>query len=182
MRNCINIKCYVPSAPRPRDDYIWLSHWLQAGNNARPYMPLAPDTTLEPGEVYNLVPDLAGLLGNPLVPSKIVRQEGCKRKKIKIVVTREQLELLKSATKLRSREDGVRLSGRFRLEPPKWQPSLAIVLLNDGILDFYLSLQRHLYIFKNSRTDYSVLYIMGIHRLESSINLKIQHPCIITSE
>ncbi|KAM1793473.1 hypothetical protein ACFX12_037214 [Malus domestica] len=55
MRNCINIKCYVPSAPRPRDDYIWLSHWLQAGNNARPYMPLAPDTTLEPGEVYHLV-------------------------------------------------------------------------------------------------------------------------------
>lgn len=97
-------------------------------HNARLYTPWAPDTKLELGEVYHLVPDLASLLGNPLVPSRIVCQEGCKRKKNKVVVTREQLEeLLKSANKLWSKENGVGLSGRFRLDPPKWQPSSAIV-------------------------------------------------------
>ncbi|CAN6552600.1 hypothetical protein C1H46_011897 [Malus baccata] len=95
---------------------------------AQPHMPLAPDTKLDPVEVYHLVPDLAILLGKALVPSKLVRQEGCKGKKIKIVVTREELKLLlKSANKLRSKENGVRLSGRFGLEPPKWQPCLAII-------------------------------------------------------
>ncbi|CAB4275608.1 unnamed protein product [Prunus armeniaca] len=98
-------------------------------HHIQPYTPLPPNTKLEPGEVYHIVPNLASL-GKPLVPSKIVHQESCKRQKIKIVVTREQLELLlKSANKFRSpKEIGVQLSGRSGLEgSPKWRPSLAII-------------------------------------------------------
>ncbi|KAK9935859.1 hypothetical protein M0R45_012734 [Rubus argutus] len=94
-------------------------------HQANPYTPLPPNTKLEPGEVYHLVPTLAWL-NKHLVPSKIAHQEqeSCKRQKVKIVVTREQLELLlNGAKKLRSKE-----IGSFGLqEPLKWRPSLAII-------------------------------------------------------
>ncbi|KAB2623720.1 hypothetical protein D8674_039923 [Pyrus ussuriensis x Pyrus communis] len=116
MGNCINFMSHPPHGK--------IKVVIRKGGQRK----FKASTPLDPVKVYHVVPDLAILLGKPLVPSKLVRQEGYKRKKIKIVVTREELELLlKSANKPRSKENGVRLSGRFGLEPPKWQPCLAII-------------------------------------------------------
>uniref|UniRef100_A0A6N2K0V4 Uncharacterized protein n=1 Tax=Salix viminalis TaxID=40686 RepID=A0A6N2K0V4_SALVM len=53
-------------------------------NRALPYAPLRADTVVEPGEVYHLMPPL----------DQPCRQEACAGRKVKIVVTRQQLELL----------------------------------------------------------------------------------------
>ncbi|KAK7859964.1 hypothetical protein CFP56_000435 [Quercus suber] len=65
-------------------------------HHAQPYSPLPPNTRLEPGEVYYLVP----LLTQPNFPwmsSKTANHKTGKRRTIKIVVTKEQFQFLRVA-------------------------------------------------------------------------------------
>ena len=97
-------------------------------HHAQPYSPLPPNTRLEPGEVYYLVP----LLTQPNCPwmsLKTANHKTGKRRTIKIVVTKEQFQLLlRSTEKFLSEEISVRSLGGFRVEGcQKWQPSLATI-------------------------------------------------------
>ncbi|KAH7572668.1 hypothetical protein ACOSP7_015885 [Xanthoceras sorbifolium] len=86
-------------------------------HQSQPYMPLPLDTKLEPGEAYYLVP-------NPSVSLKKAGQESCKRQRVKIVITRQQLELLlRNANKFQS----ARFSECFKDDFRKWEPSLASI-------------------------------------------------------
>ena len=98
-------------------------------HHAQPYSPLPPNTMLEPGEVYYLVPLLAQP-HYPQISSKTADHETCKRRKIKIVVTKKQLDLLlRSTKKFQSEYISVQSLGGFRVGEGyrKWQPSLAII-------------------------------------------------------
>lgn len=99
-------------------------------HHSQPYAPLLPNSKIVPGEVYHLVPRLAQP-SKPLVRAKRIEHESCKRQKVKIVVTREQLEhlLLRSANKLQSRDIIARLQGSFGFEEGslRWRPSLATI-------------------------------------------------------
>ncbi|KAK3218793.1 hypothetical protein Dsin_012763 [Dipteronia sinensis] len=73
-------------------------------HQSQPQLLLPPDTKLEPGEAYYLVSD-------PSVFRKTSGQESCKTQRVKIVISRQQLELL------------LRNSESFR----RWEPSLASI-------------------------------------------------------
>lgn len=96
-------------------------------HSALPYVPLPPDTRLEPGEVYYLMPSL----GQPCrleVSSKLAGQETCASRKVKIVVTRQQLELLlRNSKQFRSKGIAVRFSESFKEGERKWRPSLVTI-------------------------------------------------------
>lgn len=96
----------------------------------QPHAPLPPNSKLEPGEVYHLVPHLTQP-SKPLVSAKRVKHESCKRQRVKIVVTREQLELLllRSAKKFQSRDIVLGFPENFGFEerPPKWRLPLATI-------------------------------------------------------
>ncbi|EXB29542.1 hypothetical protein L484_010600 [Morus notabilis] len=101
-------------------------------HHSQPFSPLSSNAKLEPGEVYYLVPDLA------LICPKVVA-DNCTykiRQKIKIVVTREQLEYLLlrsgSSKQLQSKDVCVRVSESFSgfeegRSPRSWRPSLASI-------------------------------------------------------
>lgn len=89
-------------------------------HHAKPHFPLPHDTKLVPGEAYYLVPD-------PSVHGKVLAQESCKRQKVKIVITRQQLELLlRHAHKLQSAKASP-FSNRCKGYFQKWGPSLASI-------------------------------------------------------
>ncbi|KAJ6380642.1 hypothetical protein OIU77_029524 [Salix suchowensis] len=96
-------------------------------NRALPYAPLPPDTVLEPGEVYHLMPPL----DQPCrleVSSKLTGQEACAGRKVKIVVTRQQLELLlRNSKQLKLRGIAVQFSESFKEGKRKWRPSLVTI-------------------------------------------------------
>lgn len=90
-------------------------------HQAKPHLPLHPDTKLVPEEAYYLVPD-------PLVYRKIAGQESCKRQSVKIMITRQQLELLlRNANKFQSAKVSTRFSKSFKDDFQKWGPSLASI-------------------------------------------------------
>ncbi|KAL9361166.1 hypothetical protein Peur_043951 [Populus x canadensis] len=103
-------------------------------HSALPYVPLPPDTRLEPGEVYHLMPSL----GQPCrleVSSKLAGQETCASRKVKIVVTRQQLELLlRNSKQFRSKGIAVRFSESFKEGERKWRPSLVTIPEEDYYL------------------------------------------------
>lgn len=103
-------------------------------HHTQPHAPLAPNSKLEAGEVYHLVPHLTQP-SKPLVSAKRVMHESCKRQKVKIVVTREQLELLlRSAKKFQSRDIvlGFPESFGFEQRSPRWRPPLATIPERQG--------------------------------------------------
>ncbi|KAF3451872.1 hypothetical protein FNV43_RR07968 [Rhamnella rubrinervis] len=99
-------------------------------HHTQPHAPLPPSRKIEPGEVYHLVPQLRQP-SKPLVSAKRVEHESCKRHKVKIVVTREQLEqlLLRSAKKFQSGDIVLRFPESFGFEErsPKWRLLLATI-------------------------------------------------------
>jgi hypothetical protein len=100
-------------------------------HHAQPYSPLAPNTRLEPGEVYYLVP-LRPQPHQPSVTSRMADHNSGKGRKVKIVVTKEQLELLlRSTNKFRSSDIAGQILGSTRVGDiegcQKWQPSLATI-------------------------------------------------------
>ncbi|KAF9679416.1 hypothetical protein SADUNF_Sadunf06G0012900 [Salix dunnii] len=101
-----------------------------------PYASLPPDTVLEPGEVYYLMPPL----DQPYrleVSSKLTGQETCAGRKVKIVVTRQQLELLlRNSKQLKLRGIAVQFSESFKEGKRKWQPSL-VTIPEVGSLQLY---------------------------------------------
>lgn len=94
---------------------------------AQSYSSLPPNSKLEPS---HLVPCLTQPT-KPFVSPKRANKESFKRQKVKIVMTRDQLELLlRRAKKLQPpRYIAVRMSKSFGFvqASPKWQPSLAII-------------------------------------------------------
>lgn len=93
-----------------------------------PYAALPPNTKLEPGEVYYLMPPLSQS-SSPKVSSKLANEETCgKKKKLKIVLTRQQLELLlRNSSQLKSKGIAIRLSDGLGNGDCKWHPSLAAI-------------------------------------------------------
>lgn len=102
-------------------------------HHAQPYSPLAPNTRLEPGEVYYLVPlQPQPQPHHPPVTSRTDNHDTGKGRKVKIVVTKEQLELLLRSTRTFQSGDiaGKILgsSGVGDIEGCwKWQPSLTTI-------------------------------------------------------
>jgi hypothetical protein len=99
-------------------------------HHAQPYSPLAPNTRLEPGEVYYLVP-LQPQPHHLSVTSRTANHDTGKRWKVKIVVTKEQLELLlRSTKKFQSSVIAGQILGSSQVDVEgcqKWQPSLATI-------------------------------------------------------
>ena len=148
MGNCIHVMSYQPLKEMVRvvtyNGEVLAFKWstpvnkiiTSAGYNlvhhSQPFSPLTPKTKLEAGEVYYLVPELVlKVFTSPKVADH--DDQICnKRQKIKIVVTRGQLEfLLKNQSKDFTT---VGLSESFGLEErsPKWRPSLtSIPEMND---------------------------------------------------
>ncbi|CAK7323310.1 unnamed protein product [Dovyalis caffra] len=144
MGNCIDVLCYSSAEKskvlihnggekefkastriRKITSGRYCGHMLV--HSALPYAPLPPETRLEPGEVYYLVPPL----DQPCrleVSSKLAGQETCTGRKVKIVVTRQQLELLlRSSKQLKSKGITVRISESFKEGDRKWQPTLVTI-------------------------------------------------------
>ncbi|KAF9664375.1 hypothetical protein SADUNF_Sadunf16G0012100 [Salix dunnii] len=98
-------------------------------HSALSYAPLPPNTSwLEPGEVYYLVPphDQPFTLE---VPLKLTTQGTCAGRKMKIVVTRQQLGLLLNNSKqFKLKGIAAGSSESFMVGDRKWQPSLVTVL------------------------------------------------------
>ncbi|KDP32905.1 hypothetical protein JCGZ_13686 [Jatropha curcas] len=89
-------------------------------HHALPFSPLPSNTKLEAGELYYLVP--------PFVKPKSASQETHRKQKVKIVLTRQQLQfLLRNAKEFKSKGFTVGFSTSFREENRKWQPSLATI-------------------------------------------------------
>ncbi|KAJ8759207.1 hypothetical protein K2173_004645 [Erythroxylum novogranatense] len=81
-----------------------------------PFAPLPPKTKLEPGEVYYLMPPIKHPVCRQIAASKLGKPETCRKQKLRIVLTRQQLELL--------------LGNDKKCKPKadrKWQPSLATI-------------------------------------------------------
>ncbi|XP_024932786.3 uncharacterized protein LOC112492764 [Ziziphus jujuba] len=96
-------------------------------HRAQPHSSLPPNSKVEPG---HLVPYLTQP-SKPLVSPKRANKESCKRQKVKIVLTRDQLELLlRGAKKLHPPGDiAVQMLKSFGFEEasPIWRPSLATI-------------------------------------------------------
>ncbi|KAJ6426240.1 hypothetical protein OIU84_026761 [Salix udensis] len=93
-------------------------------HSALSYAPLPPTTRLEPGEVYYLMPpdDQPFTLE---VPLKLTRQGACARRKMKIVVTIQQLGLiLRNSKQFNLKGIAAEFSESFKVGDRKWQPSL----------------------------------------------------------
>ena len=146
MGNCIQVSSYESEENAKVVTYNGEVLEFQASTNAkkvtsgpysgynlvhrsRPFSPLPNTTKLDPGEVYYLVPDLAKVLSRKVS----LEEQSCGRsQKIKIVVTREELELLLgSANKqFQISQDIVGLSSEslgFEEGSPKWRPSLSSI-------------------------------------------------------
>ena len=94
-------------------------------HHAQPYLPIPPDTELKSGEVYYLVPHL-GCLYSPPFSRKMVDDDSCKGRKVKIVVNKEQLELLLRSVESQSLKVAIQsFLGSEGCQ--KWQPSLATI-------------------------------------------------------
>ncbi|THG13766.1 hypothetical protein TEA_022812 [Camellia sinensis var. sinensis] len=87
--------------------------------------PLPPKAKLKSGEVNYLVPHL-GRPCNPPFLRKVVVGNSCRGWKVKIVVTKEQLELMMSSVECQSRNVAIQ-SLLGRKECQKWRPSLATI-------------------------------------------------------
>ncbi|KAJ6756787.1 PLASTID MOVEMENT IMPAIRED PROTEIN-RELATED [Salix purpurea] len=97
-------------------------------HSALSHAPLPPSTRLEPGEVYYLMPphDQPFKLE---VPLKLTRQGACARRKMKIVVTRQQLGLiLRNSKQFQLKGIAAGFSESFKVGDRKWQPSLVTIL------------------------------------------------------
>lgn len=97
-------------------------------HHARPFSPLPPNGKLEPGEVYHLVP----LSFKPLVFPPGSDQENCGTQRVKIVLTKAQLEmLLSSLGKFKHENIRIWFSGSYRSGSEegshKWRPSLGTI-------------------------------------------------------
>ena len=64
---------------------------LNSASSCRSYIPVC--SRLQIGEVYRLVPDMTQSV-EPLVPCRTTDNRKVKTRKVKIVVTKEQLQLL----------------------------------------------------------------------------------------
>ncbi|OMO64682.1 hypothetical protein COLO4_31926 [Corchorus olitorius] len=83
---------------------------------------LPRSTKPPPGEVG------CGLPHDHSISLKIMKEESCQGRCIKIVVTRQQLEfLLRDAKKFQSMKRAVRSSGVLRRGNCKWKPSLSAI-------------------------------------------------------
>ncbi|KAB1221694.1 hypothetical protein CJ030_MR2G006274 [Morella rubra] len=98
-------------------------------HHSQPDSPLLPDARLQPGELYYLVP-LQAQPHHPPIPSRTANQETGKQKKVKIVVTKGQLELLlRSTDKFKSKDIAIHCLGSFQVGEGrrKWRPSLTMI-------------------------------------------------------
>ncbi|GMN36628.1 hypothetical protein TIFTF001_006171 [Ficus carica] len=156
MGNCVNVLSYKPISEKVRvvtnngrvlefEGLTPVKKITTSGaykgynlvHHSQPFSPLSPKYKLEPGEVYYLVP-------RGLISPKVVldhdhhddHDDQTKRQKIKIVVTREQLELLllRSCSKQLQFKDvcvGVLSESFFGFNEEegssKWRPSLASI-------------------------------------------------------
>ncbi|KAK1577143.1 hypothetical protein Q3G72_019303 [Acer saccharum] len=77
-------------------------------HQSQPQLLLPHDTKLEPGEAYYLMPD-------PSVFRKTSGQKSCKTQRVKIVISRQHLDLL------------LRNSESFKDDFRRWEPSLASI-------------------------------------------------------
>ncbi|KAJ0017372.1 hypothetical protein Pint_09454 [Pistacia integerrima] len=93
--------------------------------HTKPFSPLPQDSKLEPGGIYYLVPDVPKVPCKPLISIEKAKQEIRKTGKLKIVITKQQLEfLLRNAKKFQSGKLAVRFSESFEQDYRKWYPSL----------------------------------------------------------
>ncbi|KAJ4848917.1 hypothetical protein Tsubulata_025483 [Turnera subulata] len=96
-------------------------------HSAFPYSPLPTNTRLEPGEVYCLMPP-AAKPRSPANSAKLSEKGTCAPQKVKIVLTRRQLELLlKNSTQFKSKGIAIRCSRSFNDGVRKWKPSLVTI-------------------------------------------------------
>ncbi|KAI8001459.1 hypothetical protein LOK49_LG09G00058 [Camellia lanceoleosa] len=94
-------------------------------HRAQPDSPLPPKAKLKSGEVNYLVPHL-GRPRSPPFLRKVVVGNSCRGRKVKIVVTKEQLELMVRSVECQSRKVAIQ-SSLGRKECQKWRPSLATI-------------------------------------------------------
>ncbi|CAK9156812.1 unnamed protein product [Ilex paraguariensis] len=95
-------------------------------HHAQPYLPLPPKTKLKSEEVYYLIP-CSRQHCSPPASDKMVKDSSFNGRKVRIVVTRKQLELLvRSAKGFHPRHFEFQ-SFRARERHQKWQPSLATI-------------------------------------------------------
>ncbi|KAF5742845.1 hypothetical protein HS088_TW09G00906 [Tripterygium wilfordii] len=99
-------------------------HGYKLVRHSQSYAPLLPTAKLEPGQVYHLVP-MPLVLVHPsrlLLSSKLAN----KRQFVKIILTRQQLELLlRNAMDLKGKRVSLGFAGSSREGNQKWKPSLA---------------------------------------------------------
>ncbi|EEF39486.1 conserved hypothetical protein [Ricinus communis] len=97
-------------------------------HHAFPFSPLPPNTKLEPRELYYLMPPLVKTCSSLQVLLKLANQEIFTKQKVKIVLTRRQLEsLLNNAKEFKSAGVSVQCLGSFKDGDQKWQPSLTTI-------------------------------------------------------
>lgn len=89
-------------------------HGYKSVQHSKPFSPLPRDSKLEPGGICHLVPDV------PKAPCKLsisiekAKRDVCKTGKLKIMITKQQLELLlRNAKKLPSGKFAVSISESF---------------------------------------------------------------------
>ncbi|KAF2288831.1 hypothetical protein GH714_016305 [Hevea brasiliensis] len=95
--------------------------------HALPFSALPANTKLELGELYYLMPPLMKKPFSSKDCFKLANQTTRTKQKAKIVLTRQQLELLLRNVEFMSKGIAVRFSGSFREGYGKWQPSLAAI-------------------------------------------------------
>ncbi|XP_059636732.1 uncharacterized protein LOC132278846 [Cornus florida] len=103
-----------------------LYHGYKLVHHAQPYLPLPPDAKLEVGEVYYLVPELRQHFSPPLY-QKVVDESSRRRWKVKIVLTRQQLELMLRSGKKFQFKQKIAQSSWLKEECEKWRPLLATI-------------------------------------------------------
>lgn len=143
MGNCIDVMCHQPAeksrvimfngeekefkaSTTVKNITSGRYRGLKIVHHALPLSPLPPNAKLEPGELYYLVPPLVKPKSLK-VSSKLANQATCTKKKVKIVLTRQQLDLLLRNAEFKSKGVAVQFSGSFSEPSRKWQPSLATI-------------------------------------------------------